>query len=276
MPSAEKKCNEGLTHFTISKIMNTFTLCSVNITPISREELHNVIATAINTSAHQTILHVNAHAINLAQHDRSFRNILNSASLVFCDGFGVRLGAYILGYRIPPRITYADWMWQLAEFAEQNRFTLFLLGAKPGVAELAARTLQTRFPELQIVGTHHGYFDKSPSSSENEVIINRINQLAPDILIVCFGMPQQEQWLFTYRKHIDAHVALTGGAMLDYISGNLRRGPQWMTDYGLEWLARLIIEPRRLWRRYIWGNPYFLWLVLKQRLGVSQLNQHNG
>jgi len=249
--------------------MKTIMLCNVKITPVSLDELHNFIVNAISNKAHSMVLHANAHAVNLAQKDDTFRNILNQASLVFCDGFGIRMGAYLLGHRIPPRITYADWMWQLAELAEQHQFTIFLLGAKPSIAEQAASKLHKRFPKLQIVGAHHGYFDKASSSLENSTVIDIINNADPDILIVCFGMPQQEQWVSTHWNHINARIVLTGGAALDYISGNLRRGPRWMTAYGLEWLARLIVEPRRLWKRYVLGNPQFLWLVMKQRIGLD-------
>lgn len=81
-------------------------------------------------------------------------------------------------------------------------------------------------------------------------------------------MPLQERWLLENYDRLDVHVVMTGGAVFDYISGELRRGPQWMTDNGLEWMARLLIEPRRLWKRYIIGNPLFLWRVIRQRLGL--------
>ena len=177
------------------------------------------------------------------------------------------LGAWFLGYKIPERITYADWTWQLAELAVSRDFTLFFLGARPGIAEKAATKLREKFPSLNVVGTHHGYFDKTRDSVENKKVIDEINLAKPDILIVGFGMPVQEQWLMENWEDIDAKVALTGGAVFDYISGELQRGPRWMVDYGFEWLARLLIEPRRLWRRYIVGNPLFLWRVFKQKIG---------
>jgi len=178
-----------------------------------------------------------------------------------------------LGYNIPQRITYADWMWQLAEFAESHGFTLFFLGARPGVADKAAARLKERFPNLRIVGTRHGYFDKDAGSPENEAVIRKINAAKPNILIVGFGMPLQECWLMENWDRIEANVALTGGAVFDYVSGELPRGPRWMTDHGLEWLARLIIEPRRLWKRYLIGNPLFLWRVVKQRLGLLRFEE---
>jgi N-acetylglucosaminyldiphosphoundecaprenol N-acetyl-beta-D-mannosaminyltransferase len=213
-------------------------------------------------------LNVNANCLNLAYGNDWLRSFINSAETVFCDGAGVILGARILGYRTPQRITYADWIWQLAQFAEPRGFTFFFLGARPRVADKAAARLKERFPNLRIAGCHHGYFDKTPSSAENEAVIWRINAVRPNILIVGFGMPLQERWLMENWERIEANVALTGGAVFDYVSG----APRWMSDHGLEWLGRLIIEPRRLWKRYLTGNPIFIWRVLKQRLGLLRFN----
>ena len=101
--------------------------------------------------------------------------------------------------------------------------------------------------------------------------LGRTNAVKPNILIVGFGTPLKERWLMENWDRIEVNVALTGGAVFDYVSGELRRAPRWMTDHGLEWLARLIIEPCRLWKRYLIGNPLFLWRVLKQRLGLLSL-----
>jgi len=126
---------------------------------------------------------------------------------------------------------------------------------------------------LRIVGTYHGYFDKTPGSPGNEAVIQAINAVKPNILIVGFGMPLQERWLMENWDRVEASVALTGGAVFDYVSGDLRRPPCWMTSHGLEWLGRLLIEPRRLWQRYLIGNPLFLWRVLKQRLGLLSVDE---
>jgi N-acetylglucosaminyldiphosphoundecaprenol N-acetyl-beta-D-mannosaminyltransferase len=179
------------------------------------------------------------------------------------------LAARLLGRRIPERITYADWAWRLAAFAEAEGLSLFLLGARPGVAEKAAEKLLKRHPDLGISGVEHGYFDHEPGSRENEAVLLGVNAARPDILIVGLGMPLQERWLMENRHRIDAGVALTGGAVFDYVSGGLRRGPRLLTDNGFEWLARLLVEPRRLWRRYLIGNPLFLLRVLGQRFGTS-------
>jgi len=247
-------------------------ILGVQVDSLTIQHLHNEMGRIIQAQEHQLVLNVNVNCLNLAYRHGWLRDFLNSAALVFCDGSGVRLGLGMLGRRIPERITYADWTWQLAEFAEPRGFTLFFLGARPGIADQAAARLKERFPSLHIVGTHHGYFDKTPDSPENKAVIQQINAVKPNILILGFGMPMQERWLLENWERIEANIALTGGAVFDYVSGELHRAPRWMTDHGLEWLGRLIIEPRRLWRRYIVGNPLFLYRVLKQRLGLLRFD----
>jgi N-acetylglucosaminyldiphosphoundecaprenol N-acetyl-beta-D-mannosaminyltransferase len=136
------------------------------------------------------------------------------------------------------------------------------------VAEKAAAVLQAQVPTLRVVGTHHGYFEKSPGHPDNDAVVQAINAARPDMLIVAFGMPTQEQWLHENWARLEAGAALTVGAAFDYLAGEVQRGPRWMTDHGLEWLSRLVVEPRRLWRRYLLGNPLFLWRVVRQRLGL--------
>lgn len=242
-------------------------LLGVQIDAVPVEAVHALIADTIQRDEKAIVSNVNAHGLNLAYRSSELRDFLNAAELNFIDGFGVIFAARLLGHRdLPPRITYADWIWQLGEFAEQNGFSFYFLGAYPGIAQAAADALAARFPALEIVGVHHGFFDKTTGSTENEAIVRQINEAQPDILVVGFGMPVQEQWLAENWPRLKAHIALTGGAVFDYASGNVKRAPAWLTDNGFEWLGRLLIEPGRLWRRYVVGNPLFLWRVLKDHI----------
>ena len=258
--------------FNRNNVLPSIYLLGIRIHVLSIDDLFAYISCVISSQSRALIANVNVHAMNLSCDLPRFRAFLNSADIVFCDGAGVILGARILGHPSSQRITYADWIWQLAEFAEPRGFTFFFLGARPGVADEAAARLIERFPNLRIIGAHQGYFDKTAGSPENEAVIRDINAVKPNILIVGFGMPLQERWLMENWEKIEANVALTGGAVFDYISGELHRGPRWMIDHSLEWLARLIIEPRRLWKRYLIGNPLFLARVIKQRLGLLHFN----
>jgi N-acetylglucosaminyldiphosphoundecaprenol N-acetyl-beta-D-mannosaminyltransferase len=238
----------------------------VGVDPITVAELHAEIVRLLRGGRLGLVLNVNAHCLNLCYRDRALRDSLNGADVVFCDGVGVVLAARILGGRIPARITYAAWIWQLADFAATEGLSLYFLGARPGVAQEAARRLRERFPGLRIVGVRHGYFDHSAGSAENEAVLEEINAAAPDILLVGLGMPLQERWLTENRQRLDAGVALSCGAVFDYTSRRVSRGPRLLTEGGFEWLARLLREPRRLWRRYLLGNPLFLLRVVRQLL----------
>lgn len=247
--------------------METISVLGAPLSLLDEKQLLDFIGETIHGQEHVTILSGNIYAYNLAYEQAWLRRFFNDADAVRLDGAGVRLGAKILGHATPERMTWADFGWSLADYAARNGFTMFLLGAKPGVAERAADKLKQHAPALQIVGCHDGYFDKTPGSAENDRVLAHVNGANPDILIVGFGMPLQERWLSGVRKNLNANVVITGGAVFDYLSGELRRGPRILTDNGFEWLARLLVEPRRLWKRYVLGNPLFLWRVLRQKSG---------
>lgn len=223
--------------------------------------LENIYALANNSDSPCLVSNLNIHAANLSYQDKKFREFMRRSTLTFCDGAGIILAAKILGHTIVERITYADFMWKLAEFSSERGLSLYFLGADQGVAEKAKTHLEIKCPDLKILGTFHGFFCKEKTSQENLDVLNSINAVKPDLLIVGMGMPLQEYWILENIEKLEAKVILNGGAVFDYISGELRRAPRWMTDNGFEWLGRLIIEPRRLWKRYIIGNPLFFWRI---------------
>ncbi len=261
---------KGPKSMTVQQHSDTRLLLGAKLSHLEKGELLAAVAYAIDRDQKLIVLSGNVYAYNLAYQHAWFRHFFNRADIIRLDGVGVRLGATILGYDTPHRMTWADFGWDLAEFAADNEYTLYFLGARPGIAQRTAECFRARFPRLRIVGTHHGYFDKTSDSVENNAVIQEICELNPNILILGFGMPLQERWLMENWDHIDVNVAFTGGAVFDYISGELHRAPRWMTKHGLEWLGRLLVEPRRLWRRYLIGNPLFIWRVVRQRLGWSR------
>lgn len=235
---------------------------SIHSTPLKRVLSH--ISDSIQQGHRSIISNVNVHAMNIAYQEARFRRFLNEDSdLVFCDGMGVRLGARMTGQHIDYRYTPPDWIDDLCQVCVENDFSLFLLGSRKQVVEEAAASLKDRFPTLKIAGTQDGFFDKDPNSTENKAVVETINATNPDILLVAFGMPMQEYWLEENWDRLNARIALPVGALFDYITGEVLRAPRWITDNGLEWLARLVIEPRRLWRRYVIGNPLFIYRVLR-------------
>lgn len=244
--------------------MNTLNLLGIHVHQVSSHDLIREIETSIQNQKYVTLLHLNIHGAVLAHQKEWLRAFYNQADLVFCDGDGVRWGMRMLGMTPPPKIPLTRWVWELAALCEDRGRSLFLLGGNPGIAELASEKLREKHPKLKIAGTHHGYFAKS--GSENEKVIEEINRVKPDVLIVCFGMPEQEKWILENRSKLNAPVCLPSGGVLDYVAGRLGKAPQWMIACHLEWLFRICQEPRRLLTRYLTEIPYFFACVLKERL----------
>jgi N-acetylglucosaminyldiphosphoundecaprenol N-acetyl-beta-D-mannosaminyltransferase len=231
--------------------------------PLRLAELLGLLDGALARGERLTVFYANVHAANLARRDAAFRAAYESADVVFCDGQGLRLGAAILGQPLPERFTPPDWIDHLAAGCAARGAGLFLLGGRQGAAEAAAATLRARHPGLQ-TAVHHGYFLGSPAAEA--AALAAVGAARPGALLVGMGMPQQERWVAARRDALDVPVVMTVGALFDYLGGGVRRGPRWLTDNGFEWLCRLYYEPRRLWRRYVLGNPAFLLRVLGLRL----------
>ena len=242
-------------------------LLGVRIHTLPVESLiERIISTAENR--HRAIVaYVNAHGLNLAHESEPLRRFFNEKSTwIFCDGFGVKWGARLAGEPQPPRYTPPDWIDLLCSECAARGLSMYLLGDKPATVEKAAQVLQARHAGLCIAGCHHGFFDKNTWAAENKAVVDAINQAGPDVLLVGFGMPAQELWLAENWDALNAHVALTVGALFSYVAGDVWRAPRWMTDHGLEWLGRLAAEPRRLWQRYLIGLPVFFGRVLRERI----------
>ena len=200
----------------------------------------------------------NAEIAYQALHDEAFRSLLNGAALVLPDGAGVVLGARILGTPLKQKVAGVEFAEGLLGVLEQTGKRLYLLGGKPGIAELAAEKMRQKHPGLQICGMADGYFkDEAP-------IIEKINAARPDVLFVCLGAPKQELFM---KDHLDAlHVKLMIGlgGSLDSFAGTVKRAPKWMIRCNLEWLYRLIKEPKRFGRML--RLPKYLFAVLGKRI----------
>jgi N-acetylglucosaminyldiphosphoundecaprenol N-acetyl-beta-D-mannosaminyltransferase len=236
-------------------------LLGVRVDDLPLERFLQKITETVTQNRRAIVSYANAHALNIAFEQAWFKTFLNSSEVVFCDGFGVWLGGWLTGQQINHRHTPPDWINQLAASGD-GQLTFYFLGARSGVAERAGLALKKKVPNCKVVGTHHGYFYKSKSSPENLDVIRRINNAKPNLLLVGFGMPTQEAWIMENWDDLQVNIAMPVGALFDYLAGETPRGPRAMTNYGLEWLGRLIIEPRRLWKRYLIGNPLFIWRII--------------
>jgi N-acetylglucosaminyldiphosphoundecaprenol N-acetyl-beta-D-mannosaminyltransferase len=251
-------------------------ILGVRVDILSLDELLIYVNKTIYDQKKAVIANVNVHAINLAQESKWFKDFLNHSQVVFCDGFGVKWTARFLYKKVIDRFTPPDWFDRLAQVCVTNGFSIFFLGTHEHIINKAALIMRETYPGIKIQGVHHGFFDKSINSSENLEIIIKINQLKPDILVVGFGMPAQEKWISENFDRLNVHLVFPVGAYFDYLTGAVVRAPHWMTDNGLEWFGRLFVEPRRLWKRYLIGNVFFLWKIILHygfRIPLEKNNQ---
>ena len=240
--------------------MDSVRIQDIPVARIEWPDLVNAVEQAIAAREQRTISYVNVHVFNLAATHEKLRCFLQHVDICYCDGRGVQWAAWLLGDGLPQRMTGADWIEDLSAEAAQRGWRVAWIGGTPGVTQTAADRLQSRHPALQMVYTDHGYHP-----SDDLSLIERLNAAKPDILLVGMGSPLQEDWVAQHRAKLSAPVVWCLGATADYVSGKLKRGPTWLTKRH-EWLARLVIEPRRLGRRYIIGNPAFFIRLLRQRI----------
>ncbi len=219
------------------------------------------VGRAIDARGRLTIAYANVHVVNVAQHDPVLRDFLEGADRVYADGSGVVLGARMLGADLGARMTGADWILDFAARAEREGWRVGWIGGEYGVAADAVRTLQARHPRLVVPFVRHG----RPRGDDGEKQLDHeLDDAHLDVLLVGMGTPVQERWVARRRARLDVPVVWCVGAVADFVSGRTSRGPEWLFRRQ-EWLARLLVEPRRLWRRYLIGNPRFVLAVLQQR-----------
>jgi N-acetylglucosaminyldiphosphoundecaprenol N-acetyl-beta-D-mannosaminyltransferase len=238
-------------------------ILGVGVDPLALDEVLQTVEGFILSGERKTVNYANVYCVNVACKDTEFRKILNHADLVYSDGFGVVLGAKITGKSLPGRMTGADWIHDLAKFCQERGYSIYLLGSKPGISEKAEQRLKELYPSLKISGVHHGYLTNDQIISE---VIRDVNTSRPDILLVGMGSPLQEKFIHRYRSRIEVPVCWSVGALFDFVAGIVPRAPKWMLDNGLEWLFRLLYEPRRMWNRYLVGNTVFLLKIIGVRL----------
>jgi len=225
------------------------------------EALDAIFSPAISDRA-RMIHFVHPHALNLAYGNQELGSQLARADLVLPDGIGIRIAARLLGVEIRHNINGSDIWPLLVQRAAEEKVPLVFVGAAPGVAERCAERLAAGTPGLEIPIVCHGYL----SDAESAQVAARIRELERCLVLVGMGTPRQETWAWTHLAALPCVTALTVGALFDFISGVVPRAPYAWRELGLEWLFRLLREPRRLGKRYLVGNPLFLMRAVRQRL----------
>ncbi|MDR2899183.1 MAG: WecB/TagA/CpsF family glycosyltransferase [Clostridiales bacterium] len=180
----------------------------------------------------------------LAREKKSFLDIMNNADLVLCDGVGIYLAAKLNKIKIPERVQGCNLCFSLFEIIKDKPVSVYLLGAKPGIALNAKKMLAEQYKGINITGARDGYF----KDDEDDKIIEEINRLKPDILMVGLGFPRQEEWLYRYKNKLNVNVAIAVGGSIDIMAGNVKRAPQIFQKTGMEWFYRLVSQPSRFVR----------------------------
>lgn len=219
------------------------------------EQLYAADAAAI-------VAHANAHTVNLAAADPTYLGVLRRANLVLNDGKGVMIAARMRGTAFPADLNGNFFTPLLLRRAAKRGWPTFFFGARPGVARRVADRLMGEVPGLDVVGARDGYV----APGEDGAVVEEIRSSGTGLLLVGLGNPTQELWISDNLALTGARVGVGVGAFFDFQAGEVKRAPEWMNRVGIEWLHRLSREPRRMWRRYLIGNPWFLWRAARESL----------
>ncbi|HZV10314.1 MAG TPA: WecB/TagA/CpsF family glycosyltransferase, partial [Novosphingobium sp.] len=214
-----------------------------------------------------TIQFINAHCVNVAAHDAAYREALGAADFLLPDGSGLAIAARMAGLELGENLNGTDLFPDLCRHAAAAGLSIYLLGGKPGIATAAAKTMLQRYPDLVIAGTRHGYW----TDEEEPALIEEINDSGAALVFVGLGVPRQEKWIARVRPELRARIVLGVGGLFDYYSGAVARAPKLFRATGMEWGWRLMQEPKRLFRRYILGNPVFLAGALQHALELRDM-----
>jgi N-acetylglucosaminyldiphosphoundecaprenol N-acetyl-beta-D-mannosaminyltransferase len=244
-------------------------LLDVDVTDINIAQIIHLICEKARLNSEKTLInYINVHGYYLSFFDQEYKKVLNQSDIVFCDGFGVKVGAWLLNKKIGQRMCPPDWIDPLLEKCAREKISVFFLGDQPGTIELFREKISSKFPSLDIRGAYHGFFNKQ--NDENIAILDIINNSGADLLLVGMGMPLQEKWTHANLENINARVILGVGGTFHWYTGVGKRGPQFVTNNGFEWLWRLLVEPKKVWKRYLIELPYFFYVVLKKKFQPKQ------
>ena len=230
----------------------------VDMDLVRPEEVMLQVQSAIEAGESFCVANYNLHGVYLARKNPDFARFCEMADLIEVDSTPMILFTRILGLHARPfhRCTYLDWREHFWSLAQREGWKVYYLGGAPGVADQAAQRLKAAYPRVTL-RTRDGYFDATPGSADNAAILADIADFAHQILFVGMGMPRQEAWLAQNTEHLPTCVTFNVGAAFDYEAGVQSAAPRWMGRMGLEWLYRLIHDPKRLFERYC-IEPWFL------------------
>lgn len=237
--------------------------------PDAIAEMERWIADARGRGPVRCAVLTNVNCVMSARRDAAYRRVLNAADLAVPDGMPLVWVARRRGHDHMFRRVYGpELLLAFCERAVERDYRFYLYGGAEGVAQRVAEVLRARFPKLQIVGAETPPF-RPLTPEEDASVCERINAAAPDVLWVALGAPKQDLWMAEHASRLRVPALVGIGAAFDFFAGRVCQAPHWMRESGLEWSFRLIVDPRRLWFRYLVYNPWFLWSLLLEACGLK-------
>ena len=223
---------------------------NTHIDNLSMEDAIQEIDKLIREKKHSYVVTPNLDHIVLIEHDELFKEIYDKADLILTDGKPLIWIAKAQGTPIKEKVSGSDLFPKICELAAMKGYSIYILGAAPGVADQAAENLKNKYQGLNIVGTYSPPMGFERNTEEINFIIDNINQLSPDILAVSLGSPKGEKFIYRIKDKITASLSISIGATIDFEAKKIKRAPKWMSNVGLEWLYRITQDPKRLVKRY--------------------------
>lgn len=234
--------------------IQTIQILGTNISSVTMDEAVSYIWDVFERKEKLMVVTPNSEFIYLGYQDATFRDILNRAGLALPDGIGVVYASKILGTPLRERVAGYDACCRILKESAEHGATIYILGGKPGVAEIAKQKAEETYPGVRIVGVHDGYF------KNDEEVLPEIEALQPDFLLVCTGCPKQEEFMVRNFERLPVKVMIGAGGSVDVLAGNVKRAPVFFCKFGLEWFYRLITQPWRIGR--MMNLPKFLFTVI--------------
>ena len=240
-------------------------ILGVQISNISKENLLDAFTQRIQQKQKTQVCITPVNSVLAAIKDPQVLSIYNASEYVLCDSTPIKWASYFLNTPIQERITGLDLLPNVVAHCAEHNFSIFLLGASPGVANTLKEKIVSLYPNCKVVGIYVPPFMKVFSEQENKKMIDAVNATSPDVLLVSLTAPKQDIWIAQNIHQVNAPIQIGIGGAFEVMAGLAKRAPKWMHAAGLEWFYRFIQEPKRLFRRYFIEAPLFIPLILKQK-----------
>ncbi len=238
---------------------------NTKVNNLTMEETIDSIKNLINSDKKSYVVAINVDVVMKIEHDDYLKEIIDNADLTLVDGKPLVWISKMHDKPIKEKVSGSDLVPILCEVAAENDYSIFLIGGKEGVARQAKQRLEDKYQGINIAGIYSPPYGFENDKAEILKINEMISEKKPDLLIVCLGCPKQEKWIYENINNYDARVSVCAGATIDFLAGNIKRAPKWMSNNGLEWFYRFLQEPKRLFRRYFIDDIKIIKLIFKYK-----------